>query len=473
MAEKEGRILLALQAFRQGQFKTLRAAARSYNISHTTLTRRHQGTPSRSDTASPNRKLTLTEETALVKWILDMDTRGMPPTQALVQEMAELLLRERVQNASSPAPKLGQHWVQRFITRYPELKTQYNRKYDYQRAKCEDPEVIRAWFRLVQNTIAKYGVVDEDIYNFDETGFQMGVISTAKVVTAAEKARTDSIQPGNREWVTVIEGVQSTGFVLPPLVIFKGQFLQKSWYDNLPPNWRVGVSDNGWTTDAIGLYWLKEHFGPLTESRTIGKYRLLILDGHGSHATAEFDQYCFQHSIIVLCMPPHSSHLLQPLDVSCFSVLKRSYGLAVQEQIRAGINHIDKDDFLSLYSQARITTYTTSTIQSGFKATGLVPFEPDEVLSRLHIQLQTPSPTRPPYQPTQVTPHWVPETPHNISELQHQNQAVQGLIRYRTQSPPSPTIQAINQLIKGCQMAMHEVVILSVETENYGLQMKK
>jgi hypothetical protein len=108
------------------------------------LTRRHQGTPSRSDTASPNRKLTLTEETALVKWILDMDTRGMPPTQALVQEMAELLLQERVQNASSPAPKLGQHWVQRFITRYPELKTQYNRKYDYQRAKCEDPEVIRA-----------------------------------------------------------------------------------------------------------------------------------------------------------------------------------------------------------------------------------------------------------------------------------------------------------------------------------------
>ncbi len=56
----------------------------------------------------------------------------------------------------------------------------------------------------------------------------MGVISTAKVVTAAEKARTDSIQPGNREWVTVIKSVRATGHVLPLLIIFKGQMLQKS-----------------------------------------------------------------------------------------------------------------------------------------------------------------------------------------------------------------------------------------------------
>jgi hypothetical protein len=48
--------------------------------------------------------------------------------------------------------------------------------------------------------IAKYGIHDEDIYNFDKTGFQIGVISTAKVVTGAERSnRPVSIQPGNRE----------------------------------------------------------------------------------------------------------------------------------------------------------------------------------------------------------------------------------------------------------------------------------
>jgi hypothetical protein len=53
----------------------------------------------------------------------------------------------------------------------------------------------------------------------------MGVIITAKVVTAAEKARKNSIQPGNREWVTVIESVQATGHLLPPLIVFKGRML--------------------------------------------------------------------------------------------------------------------------------------------------------------------------------------------------------------------------------------------------------
>ena len=112
--------------------------------------------------------------------------------------------------------------------------------------------------------VAKYGITDEDIYNFDETGFQMGVISTSKVVTAAEKARTNSIQPGNREQVTVIESIQATGHLLPPLIIFKGRMLQESWYTGLLVNWMIGVSDNGWTTDEIGLIWLKKLFGPYT-----------------------------------------------------------------------------------------------------------------------------------------------------------------------------------------------------------------
>jgi hypothetical protein len=76
----------------------------------------------------------------------------------------------------------------------------YNRKYDYQRAKCEDPVLIQGWFSVVRNLIAKYGILEEDIYNFDETGFQIGVISTSKVITRAErKGRSKIKQPGNRE----------------------------------------------------------------------------------------------------------------------------------------------------------------------------------------------------------------------------------------------------------------------------------
>jgi hypothetical protein len=79
-------------------------------------------------------------------------------------------------------------------------------------------------------------------------------------------------------------------------------------------------------------------------------------------------------------MPPHSSHLLQPLDVSCFAVLKRSYRRQIEGFIQMGLNHINKPDFLTAYVSARKESMTLDTIRSGFVATGLVPFDPKRVL---------------------------------------------------------------------------------------------
>lgn len=107
MDNTEGRIALALQAYRNNQFSSLRAATRAYNVSHMTLTRRSHGTPSRSDFTSTNRKLTPTEESTLVKWILSMDRRGMPPTQVLVRQMAEILFAKRVVDALKQKPQIG------------------------------------------------------------------------------------------------------------------------------------------------------------------------------------------------------------------------------------------------------------------------------------------------------------------------------------------------------------------------------
>jgi hypothetical protein len=76
----------------------------------------------------------------------------------------------------------------------------FNRVYDYQRALCEDPKLIRAWFQLVYNIRAKYSVEDSDFYNFDKTGFTIGVIRSSIVVSHKERqGRRKAIQPGNRE----------------------------------------------------------------------------------------------------------------------------------------------------------------------------------------------------------------------------------------------------------------------------------
>jgi hypothetical protein len=89
---------------------------------------------------------------------------------------------------------------------------------------------------------------------------------------------------------------------------------------------------------------------------------MLILDGYGSYLTAEFDRTCTKNNIIPVCMPPYSSHLLQPLDISCFAVLKQQYRQLIKQWIRLGFNHIDKIDFLTTFLKVCIMAYKAKTI---------------------------------------------------------------------------------------------------------------
>jgi hypothetical protein len=203
------------------------------------------------------------------------------------------------------------------------------------------------------------------------------------VVTSAERqGKPKSKQPGNRNWTTVIEAVNALGSAIPPFIIVKAKVHLASWYENspLPKDWIISTSENGWTTNEIGLEWI-QHFDKHTKSRTIGKYRLLILDGHGSHHSTDFELYCKENDIVTLWMPPHSSHLLQPLDVACFSPLKAAYGKQIEALMRASITHVTKEDFFPAFYAAHQAAITKENIQGGFRGAGLVPFDPERVIS--------------------------------------------------------------------------------------------
>jgi hypothetical protein len=346
----------------------------------------------------------------------------------MVREMANLLLAYR---ETTPVVTVGENWVINFVKRHPDLKYRFSRRYNYERAKCEDPKIIGEWFNLVQKTISEFGIDPDDIYNFDETGFAMGLTATAKVITRAEYyGRRSLLQPGNREWVTAVECTNALGWALPPCVIFKGKVFIQSWFDNLPNDWRFEVSLNGWTTDEISLRWLTKLFIPLTFSRLKGRYRLLVLDGHGSHLTPKFDKLCEENNIIPICMPVHSSHLLQPLDIGCFAVLKRAYGRMVETKMRNGINFIDKLDFLEAYPSARIKAFGSDTIINSFGAAGLVPFCPDRVILKLDIYLRTPTP--PPSRGSDSSRNYTPKTPFTEKQLRRQALAIKALLRTRS-----------------------------------------
>jgi hypothetical protein len=174
LANQEGKILLAISDLKEGRIQSIRAVAKLYDIPRSTLQDRASGRLSRVDKPPNGRKLTQLEEDSLIEWIFSMDKRGAAPRKDTIREMANILLAAR---GSHPPPTVGVKWPDNLINRRPDLRIRVSIRYDYQRALNEDPKLLREWFLTVQRIIDKNGIQPEDIYNFDETGFAMGLIS--------------------------------------------------------------------------------------------------------------------------------------------------------------------------------------------------------------------------------------------------------------------------------------------------------
>ena len=454
----ESRLILAIEAIKINPERSIRAIAKIYNIPRATLIYRMNGRRARQDVRTNSLKLTELEENAVLKYILDLDMRGFPPRLADVGDMANILLADR------DAGRVGKHWASNFVKRQPELQTRFTRAYDYQRALCEDPKKIDAWFALVRNMRAKYGIQDADLYNFDETGFMMGIITPSMVVTRAERnGRAKTVQPGNREWATVIQGVNALGWCVPPFIVVKGAYHLANWYTEgqLPHDWVIKPTDNGWTNNETGMEWI-QHFDKHTARRTRAAYRMLVIDGHESHMSAEFDRFCKERNIITISMPPHSSHLLQPLDVGCFSPLKRAYGREIEVLMKSHVNHVTKVESFIAFKSAFHAVFTEDNVKSGFRGAGLVPPDPEAVLSKLDVKLRTPTPTGPPPASADL---WVSQTPHNPIEAGSQSTFIKSRIASHQNSSPTHIYDAVDQFAKGAKAMMHEVALLRSENK--------
>lgn len=120
---------------------------------------------------------------------------------------------------------------------------------------------------------------------------------------------------------------------------------------------------------------------PILSSQNVIGYRLLITDGHESHRSTDFELYCKDNNIITIFMPPHLSHILQPPDVGCFSPLKQAYGRQIEDLMQASITHFTKEDFFSAFFAAFQASMAEKNVQLGFRGAGLVPFDPESVIS--------------------------------------------------------------------------------------------
>ena len=134
---------------------------------------------------------------------------------------------------------------------------------------------------------------------------------------------------GNREFITCLACVSAIGRRIPATLLYKGVSydLRDTWVEDLQEqdDFFFGASSNGWTNNTFGLQWLTEVFEPATKPASPRAKRLLIVDGHSSHINIAFINKCDSLRILLLVLPPHSTHRLQPLDVVLFGILSQVY----------------------------------------------------------------------------------------------------------------------------------------------------
>jgi len=385
----EAQLQAALSDIHENPGQSIRATAAAHEVPESTLRNRLAGHTSCSGAHEHRQNLSSAEEKTLVKWLSNLTRAGFPTSPALLVEMAEEVRRSRFKLREGLPPQLqplGKNWSLKFCTRHPEIKGVWTRQIERARYDGVNCETLSRWFDAVRALMDEHRYAPSQIYNMDESGFAVGTSQASRaLVNVRDKSSWKKIQ-GRQEWITAIEVVDAAGFVGPPLLIFKSKHLSTAWVpDHAPPDWRFTTSKSGWTSDSHGYQWLTEVFEPWSRRRLPDPTvrRLLIMDGHSSHVTAKVISFCMQNGIDLLIMPPHCSHMLQPLDVSVFAPLKRALGKETDKVARLDSSRVARVQWTEMYMRAHKTAFSTSNICSGWRAAGLYPLYPDVVLDKV------------------------------------------------------------------------------------------
>jgi hypothetical protein len=432
----------AISAIKNNKYRSIRKAALAFNVPNATLQGRMSGRKSRATAHETQQVLSAAEEKTLSRWVTRLTRTGFPASPALAIEMAEEIRRGRVQlsRASAPSsPPIGQKWLSRFKARMPDIAGIWTRQIDTARFKATNYEGVKRWFDAVTEVWIDNQYAPENVYNMDESGFAVGASQSSRALVNIREASSWKQIGSRQEWITAIECVSAAGAAIAPLLIFKAKHTNTGWIPaQTPQDWRFSTSSSGWTSDSHGYEWLTTVFEPLTKPTDPTSRRLLIMDGHSSHITANAIAFCMRNSIDLLILPPHCSHILQPLDVGVFAPLKRALAFETDATLRLDTGRIPRVEWVEMYIRARRKALTSHIILSGWRGAGLVPLSPISVLDRLPI-LSGPaaSPPHTPPQQIDLDLSLLQSSPPDGTELRQANTLLNATIK-ASHDVPSP-----------------------------------
>ena len=356
---------------------SLRKASLMYNVPRSTLYDRATGRVAMDSKPGRRPYLTVEEEEELVSFLLKSAKIGYAHTRKEV-----LSLVRRIVESKGADGVVTENWWKRFCERHPQITLRTVMPLSQARAMANDELVINQYFDLLEHTLVENGIFNDPhcIYNLDETGMPLNPKSL-KVVDAVGSKNPSYITGQTKQQVTVLACTNAAGTALPPFIIFDRQTLNPEMVRGEVPGSIYGLSSNGWINQELFQVWFQKHFLSYAPST---RPLLLLLDGHSSHYCPEVIRMASEEKIVVFALPPHTTHLMQPLDKSAFASLKTSWKqVCHQFFVKNPGRVITRYDFCSLLSEAWYQAMTIRNITAGFRVSGIYPFNREIVLEKL------------------------------------------------------------------------------------------
>ena len=210
---------------------------------------------------------------------------------------------------------------------WPTLSERMPQHLSSARAACANPDTIHSWFSRVEEFFKVVGlikrgkVVDDIAYclsNCDESGFCLGLTSKKILARKGSRAVYEVGGSSDHQYITVSICGSAAGVRLPAFILYKGENLYNTWKEGGPDGACYGMSLSGWMEEIHFFKWLEQQFNPFTKHLVETGPVVLFFDGHYSHLSIALIKRARQLGIHLFCLPPNTTHILQPLDVGVF-----------------------------------------------------------------------------------------------------------------------------------------------------------
>ena len=361
---------------------SIRSTAKKYNLDHATLSRyvkKRQAGDESVGYRSASQVFSENDEKTLVQYLLKTAECFFGLTPLEVRALAYQYATANdinVPQSWRENRQAGKDWFTSFMKRNSQLSIRTPQATSLSRATSFNRENVGKFFQLLQDVLEKHDLDHSKVWNLDETGCTT-VQKPCGVVAGKGLKQVGGITSGERgQLVTMCAAVNGSGNTVPPMFIFP-RMRYHDWYVRGGPLGCIGAANkSGWMTADEFVQFMKhfiKHVRPTRESPV-----LLLLDNHSSHLNVEAIDLARDNGIVMLSFPPHCSHRLQPLDRSVFGPFKRSFSLHMDSWMRSHPGQtVSIYNVPEIAAEAWLTAATPKNIQGGFRAAGVMPFNPE------------------------------------------------------------------------------------------------